>query len=140
MKKHGGWGGPLHLTALRSAQDSVAHLFFFSTTYAVPILQILYFEELPCNGERGPMFPDRKSTRLNSSHSQISYAVFCLKKKTSVRYATRNCLMSGDLDPPCRSNPPSIATPLTPILISETSTVSRTSQRTGINFILLHRR
>src|SRR2546430_10335797 len=27
--------------------------------------------------------PDRKSTRLNSSHSQISYAVFCLKKKTS---------------------------------------------------------
>src|SRR2546430_10472168 len=27
--------------------------------------------------------PDRKSTRLNSSHSQISYAVFCLKKKNS---------------------------------------------------------
>src|SRR5438270_5044042 len=26
---------------------------------------------------------DRKSTRLNSSHSQISYAVFCLKKKRS---------------------------------------------------------
>src|SRR2546427_8977439 len=33
---------------------------------------------------RGPSSPrngDRKSTRLNSSHSQISYAVFCLKKK-----------------------------------------------------------
>src|SRR5688572_32185487 len=29
----------------------------------------------------GPMMTDRKSTRLNSSHSQISYAVFCLKKK-----------------------------------------------------------
>src|SRR2546430_298023 len=28
---------------------------------------------------------DRKSTRLNSSHSQISYAVFCLKKKTDAR-------------------------------------------------------
>src|SRR2546427_9470665 len=28
---------------------------------------------------------DRKSTRLNSSHSQISYAVFCLKKKTGSR-------------------------------------------------------
>src|SRR2546430_13541599 len=27
------------------------------------------------------MIEDRKSTRLNSSHSQISYAVFCLKKK-----------------------------------------------------------
>src|SRR5687768_17719934 len=27
-------------------------------------------------------YPDRKSTRLNSSHGYISYAVFCLKKKT----------------------------------------------------------
>src|SRR2546427_3400341 len=31
---------------------------------------------------------DRKSTRLNSSHSQISYAVFCLKKKTKLRRDT----------------------------------------------------
>src|SRR2546427_3090177 len=29
---------------------------------------------------------DRKSTRLNSSHSQISYAVFCLKKKKTKTY------------------------------------------------------
>src|SRR5688572_32499248 len=29
----------------------------------------------------GDIIGDRKSTRLNSSHSQISYAVFCLKKK-----------------------------------------------------------
>src|SRR2546427_3474405 len=29
----------------------------------------------------GKLSADRKSTRLNSSHSQISYAVFCLKKK-----------------------------------------------------------
>src|SRR2546430_4187711 len=29
---------------------------------------------------------DRKSTRLNSSHSQISYAVFCLKKKNSCQH------------------------------------------------------
>src|SRR5688572_32684268 len=33
------------------------------------------------NGEVHPGDRDRKSTRLNSSHSQISYAVFCLKKK-----------------------------------------------------------
>src|SRR5438270_9321011 len=34
-------------------------------------------------GDGEPVLPrrDRKSTRLNSSHSQISYAVFCLKKK-----------------------------------------------------------
>src|SRR2546430_5303008 len=31
---------------------------------------------------------DRKSTRLNSSHSQISYAVFCLKKKKTIS----NCI------------------------------------------------
>src|SRR3712207_7294683 len=30
---------------------------------------------------------DRKSTRLNSSHANISYAVFCLKKKTTVSHA-----------------------------------------------------
>src|SRR2546430_4165685 len=29
---------------------------------------------------------DRKSTRLNSSHSQISYAVFCLKKKNKIEH------------------------------------------------------
>src|SRR5688572_32431279 len=32
-----------------------------------------------------PRLLDRKSTRLNSSHSQISYAVFCLKKKKPPR-------------------------------------------------------
>src|SRR5688572_32109128 len=32
-------------------------------------------------GREFPRNRDRKSTRLNSSHSQISYAVFCLKKK-----------------------------------------------------------
>src|SRR2546427_8621039 len=33
---------------------------------------------------------DRKSTRLNSSHSQISYAVFCLKKKKKVNNKDNN--------------------------------------------------
>src|SRR3712207_6937656 len=32
--------------------------------------------------------PDRKSTRLNSSHANISYAVFCLKKKINYTRAT----------------------------------------------------
>src|SRR3712207_6876804 len=32
-------------------------------------------------GDEGPAGADRKSTRLNSSHANISYAVFCLKKK-----------------------------------------------------------
>src|SRR2546430_3118149 len=42
----------------------------------------------------GTKTSDRKSTRLNSSHSQISYAVFCLKKKkaTSVQRVLENAL------------------------------------------------
>src|SRR2546427_5411920 len=36
---------------------------------------------------RGGSSQDRKSTRLNSSHSQISYAVFCLKKKKNTKRA-----------------------------------------------------
>src|SRR3712207_6891394 len=35
----------------------------------------------PCRRQR--VMRDRKSTRLNSSHANISYAVFCLKKKTT---------------------------------------------------------
>src|SRR5207245_5204750 len=45
-------------------------------------------ESLPLpdgNGESRPDGRDRKSTRLNSSHGSISYAVFCLKKKTEDR-------------------------------------------------------
>src|SRR5256884_5331818 len=37
-----------------------------------------------CGDESGRTGEDRKSTRLNSSHGYISYAVFCLKKKKSV--------------------------------------------------------
>src|SRR2546427_5101746 len=38
----------------------------------------------------GGVEQDRKSTRLNSSHSQISYAVFCLKKKKKMTIQIRN--------------------------------------------------
>src|SRR5688572_32269555 len=37
-------------------------------------------------------YQDRKSTRLNSSHSQISYAVFCLKKKKKEKIYPRNTI------------------------------------------------
>src|SRR2546430_12342737 len=38
----------------------------------------------PAGVEESHLREDRKSTRLNSSHSQISYAVFCLKKKKTI--------------------------------------------------------
>src|SRR5688572_32019555 len=51
-------------------------------------LLVLGRKELRAHGiagheSRAREIGDRKSTRLNSSHSQISYAVFCLKKKSS---------------------------------------------------------
>src|SRR5256886_12355804 len=52
----------------RMRRAAAARALEFSTERVVPRYEALYQE-------------DRKSTRLNSSHSQISYAVFCLKKK-----------------------------------------------------------
>src|SRR2546430_13394281 len=59
---------------------------------------------------------DRKSTRLNSSHSQISYAVFCLKKKKApnvllcqaipLRRRREHRGASGRLERPVDSTPP----------------------------------
>src|SRR5690349_22678570 len=50
---------------------------------------------------RGPssMFVDRKSTRLNSSHVEISYAVFCLKKKKHL-YTSHQITQVHSLDDP----------------------------------------
>src|SRR2546427_6814718 len=71
--------------------------FFFNDTATTEIYTLSLHDALPifawrfapnwCIGLRPRLGPclrpdrDRKSTRLNSSHSQISYAVFCLKKK-----------------------------------------------------------
>src|SRR2546430_15575298 len=67
--------------------------FFFNDTATTEIYTLSLHDALPIShlrGAPGGVPPqggwrvarrDRKSTRLNSSHSQISYAVFCLKKK-----------------------------------------------------------
>src|SRR2546430_7137100 len=47
----------------------------WTSTTGSPLPRVSYSSSRPST------FADRKSTRLNSSHSQISYAVFCLKKK-----------------------------------------------------------
>src|SRR5438034_7105438 len=61
----------------------------------------------PSGGSILPPDRDRKSTRLNSSHTVISYAVFCLKKKTSCsasatrsRNAARGCRCGSISTPP----------------------------------------
>src|SRR3989337_3541168 len=67
--------------------------FFFNDTATTEIYTLSLHDALPiscgkpktrCCSRRGPRRgsrQDRKSTRLNSSHGSISYAVFCLKKK-----------------------------------------------------------
>src|SRR2546430_6557053 len=75
--------------------------FFFNDTATTEIYTLSLHDALPIcfilvrgRGLRGVRFlrspgkplQDRKSTRLNSSHSQISYAVFCLKKKKKIAY------------------------------------------------------
>src|SRR2546429_1311650 len=56
----------------------------FRTAVLMRIFQTsgIAFLFVPINSER----EDRKSTRLNSSHGYISYAVFCLKKKKKIEY------------------------------------------------------
>src|SRR6266567_8620781 len=71
-------------------------IFFFNDTATTGIYTLSLHDALPISTRKGSPAPacrtpaalgprstpsrDRKSTRLNSSHSQISYAVFCLKK------------------------------------------------------------
>src|SRR2546429_4535369 len=58
----------------------------FSTSLATLITSI---STRPHEGHETKVTPrlrDRKSTRLNSSHGYISYAVFCLKKKKRIKY------------------------------------------------------
>src|SRR2546430_6753537 len=79
---------------------SLVFFFFFNDTATTEIYTLSLHDALPIYLLRiplpasvdeyaagrlgvGPCQGDRKSTRLNSSHSQISYAVFCLKKKNT---------------------------------------------------------
>src|SRR3989442_7612011 len=55
-------------------------------------LFLLPFLDPPCRHLRRPPLLDRKSTRLNSSHVRISYAVFCLKKKITYQNFISNAL------------------------------------------------
>src|SRR5688572_32330679 len=87
-------------------------LFFFNDTATTEIYTLSLHDALPIligwcltyfinfSGHPAASIPagmaagrlDRKSTRLNSSHSQISYAVFCLKKKTIIKHAKAEVL------------------------------------------------
>src|SRR5688572_31198969 len=71
-----------YTTLFRSAVDGKATCFaaLGDVRYAIFLLESL-LDEIERTGLKDPDALDRKSTRLNSSHSQISYAVFCLKKK-----------------------------------------------------------
>src|SRR5438874_6046857 len=64
-------------------------LFPYTTLFRSPILTLVAWERLGHLPRlAGGRWPDRKSTRLNSSHVEISYAVFCLKKKKKKKIKT----------------------------------------------------
>src|SRR2546430_6525326 len=54
-----------------------------TSSYRLPNRFLSFWYDLLGEDTNLALFLDRKSTRLNSSHSQISYAVFCLKNKTN---------------------------------------------------------
>src|SRR5690349_22268729 len=64
------------MAGLRAARDKMPDLIFLD--WNLPDMKGVDFVKSVRGQERGR---DRKSTRLNSSHVEISYAVFCLKKK-----------------------------------------------------------
>src|SRR5436190_11043649 len=80
----------------------IIFIFFFNDTATTEIYTLSLHDALPIYAENqvwrfwiwphiakcGAHAPhrDRKSTRLNSSHTVISYAVFCLKKKNILKY------------------------------------------------------
>src|SRR2546428_2578544 len=69
----------------RSTLFPYTTLFRSDYGFVAPRLRVLlglsYFQSELSAEARSSLWKDRKSTRLNSSHDQISYAVFCLKKK-----------------------------------------------------------
>src|SRR5258705_8014512 len=58
---------------------------FFAVTFVEPNIDL--FATNPDGSPYRAQIPDRKSTRLNSSHLGISYAVFCLKKKKKKKFS-----------------------------------------------------
>src|SRR5688572_30982459 len=64
--------------SIKEAQFGLASLYHYGKGTEKNLKKAFYwYQKAAENGN----IEDRKSTRLNSSHSQISYAVFCLKKK-----------------------------------------------------------
>src|SRR5438132_8022735 len=71
---------------ISTSADSVAS--FRATVSGLPTIQMLsqrYSSVTSASGSSAARTRDRKSTRLNSSHTVISYAVFCLKKKKKTK-------------------------------------------------------
>src|SRR5947209_13476363 len=69
------------LDAVAATQGPAGAVFHFDVGHLRGGLQRLGNQRLRALAVAAPGGADRKSTRLNSSHANISYAVFCLKKK-----------------------------------------------------------
>src|SRR2546421_8030256 len=83
-----------YTTLFRSLSDAqVRQVILYVRSLASPPFQAaaeLRIVAVPGAPKQPIFFRDRKSTRLNSSHDQISYAVFCLKKKNKKQHTIRH--------------------------------------------------
>src|SRR5207248_10214425 len=70
-----------HEVVVGGMDEEPLHAFAAAVDHRLPPLLVGDGDELAAKAWRGSSSIDRKSTRLNSSHRTISYAVFCLKKK-----------------------------------------------------------
>src|SRR3712207_7648948 len=73
------------LTVVSSTQTPFHMRRIIGAALGIPISEIRVIKPRVGGGYGGKQQIDRKSTRLNSSHANISYAVFCLKKKKQYR-------------------------------------------------------
>src|SRR2546430_8420863 len=106
----------------------ISFFFFFNDTATTEIYTLSLHDALPISNPCHPCqhtaslrlreefrrtaggHTDRKSTRLNSSHSQISYAVFCLKKK---KKNTPHNVLQDTHSTPASSPTPALISPTT---------------------------
>src|SRR3712207_8254222 len=83
-------GSAANMTALACAREALLGAMNVAEGKAMGLEGAVEYalSEEPANSSATSQSEDRKSTRLNSSHANISYAVFCLKQKNSTALFT----------------------------------------------------
>src|SRR5256885_3685851 len=117
-------GLPNRRALLERAPAMLAHAQRHRQALALVMLDLDHFKHV--NDEHGHAVGDRKSTRLNSSHLVISYAVFCLKTKYSAAALRHSLKCTSCIASPVQKRSPSTRTFLS---LSSSGSMSRRAAR-----------